>query len=85
LSVQIYEPASSVIRTLERPDTPILIMIHIFHNYVRPHEGPNGKPPSEAAGINIEGEKWLTLIQNARKEKTKQMPFQRNTSRVKGS
>jgi hypothetical protein len=31
-----------------------------------------GKTPSEVAGIRVEGEnKWLTLIQNASKAKTK--------------
>ena len=55
-----------VMRTLEKPDTPILTGMQIFHNYVRPHEALNGRTPSEAAGITVEGEnKWLTLIQNA--------------------
>jgi putative transposase len=45
---------------------PMFKGFQIFHNYVRPHEGLNGKTPAEAAGITIEGSnKWLTLIQNA--------------------
>ena len=53
-------------RTLEKADTPILTGIQISHNYIKPHEGLNGKTPAEAARIKIEGEnKWLTLIQNA--------------------
>jgi hypothetical protein len=41
----------------------------IFHNYVRPHEGLEGKTP-EACGIKIDGKnKWLTLIQNATRKK----------------
>ena len=52
-----------VMRTLKRPDTPILSGYRIYHNYVRPHEG---KTPSEVAGIQVKGrDKWLTLIQNA--------------------
>jgi hypothetical protein len=52
--------------SLERADTPILKGMQIYHNYVRPHMALNGKTPSEAAGIKVEGEnKWLTLIQNA--------------------
>ena len=40
----------------------------IYHNYVRPHMGLDGKTPSEACGIEINGEnKWKTLIQNASK------------------
>lgn len=56
-------------RTLEKPDTPILAGMQIFHNYVRPHMALNGKTPAEAARIEVEGEnKWLTLIQNAAKK-----------------
>lgn len=40
--------------------------MQIYHNYVRPHEALDGRTPSEAAGIEVEGtDKWLTLIQNA--------------------
>jgi transposase-like protein len=53
-------------RGLKRNDTPILTGYQIFHNYIRSHEGLNGKTPSEACGIKIEGQnKWITLIQNA--------------------
>jgi hypothetical protein len=56
-------------RGLKTKDTPILTGYQIFHNYIRPHEGLEGKTPSEACGIKIEGKnKWLTLIQNASKE-----------------
>jgi len=59
-----------VMRGLKKTDTPILSGYQIYHNYIRPHESLNGKTPSEACGIQIEGKnKWLTLIQNASKEK----------------
>jgi len=33
---------------------------------VQPHEGLEGRTPSEACGIAIKGKnKWITLIQNA--------------------
>lgn len=55
-----------VMRTLEKPDSPILEGYEIFHNFVRPHTALKGKTPAEAAGIKVEGEnRWLTLIQNA--------------------
>jgi putative transposase len=55
-------------RGLKKIDTPILTGYQIFHNYLRPHEGLEGKTPSEACGIKIEGEnKWVTLIQNSRR------------------
>jgi transposase-like protein len=58
-----------VMRSLKKIDTPILTGLEIFHNYVRPNEGLDGRTPSEVAGITVEGEnKWLTLIQNASKK-----------------
>jgi transposase-like protein len=58
-----------VMRGLKRMDTPILKGYQIYHNFVRPHEALNGQTPSERARIKVEGEnKWLTLIQNARRE-----------------
>jgi len=55
-----------VMRGLKKENTPILKGYQIFHNYIRPHEGLNGKTPSEACGIEVKGEnKWITLIQNA--------------------
>jgi len=55
-----------VMRSLKKPDTPILVGYQIYHNYVRPHKGLNGKTPAEAAGISVQGtDKWMTLIQNA--------------------
>jgi transposase-like protein len=58
-----------LMRGLKTKNTPILTGYQIFHNYIRPHEGLNGKTPSEACGITIEGkDKWETLIQNASRE-----------------
>jgi transposase-like protein len=55
-----------VMRGLKTKKTPILSGYQIFHNYIRPHEGLEGKTPSEVCGIKVEGEnKWITLIQNA--------------------
>lgn len=55
-----------VMRTLKKPDTPILSGYQIYHNYIRPHEALEGKTPAELAGIKVKGQdKWMTLIQNA--------------------
>ena len=55
-------------RGLKRQDTKILAGYQIFHNYIRTHEGLDGKTPSEACGLKIEGKnKWVTLIQNSLK------------------
>lgn len=58
-----------VFRGLKKSDTPILTGYQIYHNYIRPHEGLDGKTPADLAGIQVEGvNKWLTLIQNASKK-----------------
>jgi len=55
-----------VMRGLKKKDTAVLSGYQIFHNYIRGHEGLNGKTPAEACGIDIMGDtKWITLIQNA--------------------
>ena len=60
-----------VMRTLEKPDSPILGSYQIYHNYVRPHMALKGKKPAETAGIQVKGtDKWFTLIQNASKKKS---------------
>jgi transposase-like protein len=45
-----------VMRTLEKPDTPILKGIQIYHNFIRPHMALKGKTPAEVAGIKVEGD-----------------------------
>ena len=56
-----------VMRGLKRKRTVMFSGDQLFHNYIR-HEALNGKTPSVACGIKIEGEnKWLTLIQNAKR------------------
>ena len=58
-------------RGLKKKRTVILSGYQLFHNFIRPHEALGGKTPSEACGIMIEGKnKWVTLIQNASKEKS---------------
>jgi hypothetical protein len=53
-------------RGLKKKRTPILQGYQIYHNFVRPHMALDGKTPSEACGIKVEGQdKWKTLIQNA--------------------
>jgi len=62
-----------VMRGLKREDSPILKGIQIYHNFIREHEGLDGKTPAEASGIIVEGSnKWQTIIQNASKLKEAQ-------------
>jgi len=40
--------------------------MQVYHNFIKPHEGLDGRTPAEACGIELQGEnKWITLIQNA--------------------
>lgn len=58
-----------VMRGLKKSDTAVLKGYQLYHNYIRPHEALEGKTPSEACGISIEGnDKWKTLIENASKK-----------------
>ena len=60
-----------VVRGVKKPDSPLIEGYQIFHN-VRPHMALSGKAPADLAGIQVAGNnKWLTLIQNATKDKVK--------------
>lgn len=53
-------------RGLKIKETPILQGMQIYHNFIKPHEGLDGRTPAEACGIELKGDnKWITLIQNA--------------------
>ncbi|MDE2589951.1 MAG: DDE-type integrase/transposase/recombinase, partial [Patescibacteria group bacterium] len=57
-----------VMRGLKRDDSSIIDGYRIYHNFVRPHQGLDGKTPADIASITVEGQnKWLTIIQNASK------------------
>lgn len=69
---QTIRQREKTMRSLKKPDSPILKGLQIYHNFVRPHQSLEGKTPAEIAGIKVEGnDKWLTLIQNAQKDKLK--------------
>lgn len=61
-----FRDREKVVRGVKKEDSVIIDGYQIYHNYLRSHMGLNGKTPSEACGITIEGDnKWKTLIQNA--------------------
>jgi putative transposase len=63
-----FRDREKVARGLKKDDSPLINGYQLFHNYIRPHQGLEGKTPSEACGITIRGnDKWITLIQNASK------------------
>lgn len=44
-------------------DPPLLDLYIIYHNFIRPHMGLNGKTPAEVLGIDIVGhDKWKVLL-----------------------
>ena len=45
-----------VMRGLKEEQTPIIPMNKIYYNFIRPHQGLEGKTPAEMAGIGINGE-----------------------------
>ncbi|MGI0046348.1 MAG: IS6 family transposase [Nitrosotalea sp.] len=66
-----FRDREKVVRGLKKDDSPLISGYQIYHNYIRPHMALNGKTPSEACGMKIEGDnKWLTIIQNASHEPT---------------
>ena len=53
-------------RGINREDSPMFRVAVRHYNLIKPHGGPGGKTPAEAACMEIRGpDKWLTLIQNA--------------------
>ena len=62
-------------RGLKIDKTPIIDGHRLYYNYIKPHEGLDGKTPSEEAGITIEGDnKWLLLMHKARQYQKLQKP-----------
>ena len=57
-----------VTRGIKKENSAMVTGLQLYHNYIRPHMGLNGKTPAEMAGIEIEGDnKILTMIQAAAK------------------
>jgi hypothetical protein len=58
-------------RGLKIKETAKLKGMQVYHNFIKPHEGLEGKTPAEACGIILIGaDKWKTLIENASVNKT---------------
>lgn len=63
----LIDSKTKTMRGLKRKDTPILKGYQIFHNYIREHEGLDGKTPAEMANLdlNLGQNKWLSLIRKS--------------------
>ena len=63
-----FRDREKVMRGIKKEDSVMFDGYQIYHNFVRPHMGLEGKTPAEKCGINVKGNnKWITLIQNASK------------------
>jgi transposase-like protein len=61
-----FRDREKVMRGIKKTDSIMFDGYQIYHNYVRPHMGLDGKTPAEKCGIDVKGNnKWITLIQNA--------------------
>ena len=57
-----------VMRGMDHKESAQTLMeaLRIYHNYIKTHQGLDGRTPAEATGIRIEGEnKWMSLIKTA--------------------
>ena len=61
-----FRDREKVMRGIKKDNSVIFDGYQIFHNYIREHQGLDGKTPADKVGINIIGNnKWITLIQNS--------------------
>src|SRR5574340_985663 len=61
-----FRDREKIVRGIKIKDSVLINGYQMYHNYLRPHMGLEGKTPAEVCGIKIEGDnKWLTLIQNS--------------------
>jgi transposase-like protein len=61
-----FRDREKIVRGIKVKDSVLIHGYQMYHNYLRPHMGLNGKTPAEVCGVKIEGDnKWITLIQNS--------------------
>ena len=61
-----FRDCEKVMRGIKKENSVMFDGYQIYHNYVREHMSLDGKTPSQACGIEVQGnDKWHTLIQNA--------------------
>ena len=63
-----FRQREKTFRSLKKMDSVIIDGFMIYYNFIRFHTGINDVP-SNLAGIYIEDNKWITLIQNAEMER----------------
>lgn len=58
---------NKVMRVIKKPNSPTIEGQRIYYNFIRPHQGLNGKTPAEAAGldVNLGNNKWESIIKRA--------------------
>ena len=54
------------IRGFKSIEPALLRLLIMYHNFIRPHGGPDGRTPAEAAGMAVAGpDKWRIIIGHA--------------------
>ena len=65
-----FRDMEKVVRGIKKVDSVIIDGYQLYHNYLRPHSSLNNDTPASRAGVIIKGDnKWITIIQNASREK----------------
>ncbi len=67
LTVSLGIEREKVFRGLKKVDSSALTGIKLYHNYTRPHMSLDGDTLASRARIDIKGDKWMTIIENASK------------------
>jgi transposase-like protein len=66
-----FKERSKVMRAIKKPDSAFIDGQRIYYDYIRPHQGLDGKTPAQAAGLDLELDKnkCESLIRRARTDK----------------
>jgi len=54
-----------VLREMKKMDSPIVEGFDLYYNFIRPHMGIGNLKPSEKANINLNQNRWLSLLKEA--------------------
>jgi len=61
-----FRDIEKIMRGIKKDDSVMFDGYQLYHNYLRPHMGLDGKTPADECGIHLLSPRiWITLIQNA--------------------
>jgi transposase-like protein len=56
--------------------TPLAEGARIHYNFVKPHQALNGQTPAQVAGVGVQGDKWLELLEAS-------LSFSKDSNRIR--